>query len=267
MKETFRIIRLFGEFTNPFKIVSGAILTGVLTAIIAIILVVLLRKFILVPRRYPVLKYIAWFYFLLLPALAGFFGFKWGLFNSMRKDIKAHTEVYIKHVPASFDMNSSAELTALFMKDSAGVNVAPLANYSTDQLIDTAAGVIYAQYNGILERQALLKEKGNTLASVIVHISGGKGVAYFMKKAIRNLLKDKIGLSENVSKDLMEAKIEEVLSAGLFAKIMLIQLDHFLQGVQKGILITFFMIVMVPVVEILIAHYLHKKKKPVDGKL
>jgi hypothetical protein len=241
MKEAFRIIRLFGELTNPFKIISGAVIAGILTVIIAIILVVLLRKFILVPRRYPVLKFIAWSYFLILPLLAGFFGFKWGLFNSLRKDIREHSEVYVKHIPSSFDI-STKELFEQPM--------------TTNQMIDSLSEIVYRQYYQTLGKQSL-----------VIRISGGKGVAYFTKRAIHKLLKDKLGLEEGVSKDLMDEKINEVLRTGLFAKIALIQMDHFLQGVQKGILITFFLIIAIPVIEILIAHYLHKKKMRTDGKL
>lgn len=268
MKETFRIIRLFSEFTNPFKIISGAVFVGILTAIIAIILVILLRKFMLVPRRHPILKYIAWTYFILLPVLAGFFGFKWGLFNSLRKDIKTHTSVYIEHIPASFDQNTSRLITAYFISDSAGVNVAPMAKYTTNQLVDTAAEVIYRQYYATLEHQAILKDKGNAVVGFIARLTKGKGVAFFMKRSIRKLLTEKGGLDESVSEDLMGARIDEILRAGLFAKIILIRLDHFLQGVQKGILITFFLIIAIPLIEVLIAHYLYKKKmKQPDGKL
>lgn len=268
MKETFRIIRLFSEFTNPFKIISGAVFVGILTAIIAIVLVILLRKFMLVPRRHPILKYIAWTYFILLPVLAGFFGFKWGLFNSLRKDIKTHTSVYIEHIPASFDQNTSRLITAYFISDSAGVNVAPMAKYTTNQLVDTAAEVIYRQYYATLEHQAILKDKGNAVVGFIARLTKGKGVAFFMKRSIRKLLTEKGGLDESVSEDLMGARIDEILRAGLFAKIILIRLDHFLQGVQKGILITFFLIIAIPLIEVLIAHYLYKKKmKQPDGKL
>jgi hypothetical protein len=252
MKETFRIIRLFSDFTNPFKIVSGGILTGILTFIVALVLVILLGKLMLVPRRHPVLKYIAWTYFLLLPLLAGFFGFKWGLFNSLRKDIKQHTSTYIEHIPASFDDQTSVAIKGFFKGD--------VTQYTTNQLVDTAAEIIYRQYYATLDKQALLKDKGNALVNFIVGITKGKGVAYFMKKSIHKLLSEKAGLNEDVSKDLMASRIDEILKAGLFAKIILIQLDHFLQGVQKGILITFFLIILIPVIEILIAHYLHRRQ-------
>lgn len=252
MKETFRIIRLFSEFTNPFKIVSGGILMGILAFIVALVLVILLRRYMLVPRRYPVLKYIAWTYFLLLPLLAGFFGFKWGLFSSLRKDIKQHTSTYIEHIPASFDDQTSGAIRAFFKDD--------ITHYTTDQLIDTTAEIIYRQYYATLDKQALLKDKSNMLVNFIAGITKGKGVAYFMKKSIHKLLSEKAGLNEDVSKDLMASRIDEIIKAGLFAKIILIQLDHFLQGVQKGILVTFFLILLIPVIEILIAHYLHRKK-------
>jgi hypothetical protein len=256
MKETFRIIHLFGELTNPFSIISGGILVGIFTFIVALVLVILLRKFILVPRRYPVLKYVAWTYFFLLPVLAGFFGFKWGLFNSLRKDINQHTEFYIEHIPVSFDNQTSAAIKTFFKNDITG--------YSTNQVIDTAAEIIYSQYYATLGKQ----NTANVLVNFIAGVTKGKGVAYFMKKSIHKLLSEKGGLDESVSKDLMASRIDEILKAGLFAKIILIQLDHFLQGVQKGILITFFLIIMIPVIEILIAHYLHRKKKVAsDGSI
>jgi|GEM_PF-1848505 len=255
MKEIYQTLSQYGQFSNPAKVVGGAVLYGIAALLVTLILLIIFRKKILVSRSHKALRVLAYTYFILLPLLAGFFFMKWGFFNSMRKDIKAHTEVYIRHIPSTFDAQTSAAVK-LFLQD----QHISLATLSSDQLIDAVAEVIYAQYNTLLEKQASLKEGSNLLLSWALKISKGQGIARLMKNTIHKMLKEKLGLDESVSKELMASRIDEVLRTGFFAKITLIQVDHFLKGIQKGILITFFILLSIPLAEILIAHYLLRKK-------
>ena len=258
MKSVVNYFNLIGEFTNPGKFMWGAFLTGLTAFIIAVVLVILLRKFILVPRSGKILRFIAWCWFFVLPLLAGFFAFKWGFFNSLRKDIKTHADVYSKHVPAGFDQQASSAIQSLFRQpDGRPTDVSKL---STNQLIDTAGTLIYNVYGTTLEQQAAQDGVRGKLAAFMLRTTKGAGIAYTIKKYIRKMLSEKIGLEEGVSADLMETKITAIINGGLFINIALIQVDHFLKGLQKSVLITFLLILAIPCLEIGIAHYLHRKK-------
>ncbi|ACU64557.1 hypothetical protein [Chitinophaga pinensis] len=252
----FKTLSQLGDFVDPATIITGAVLYGIGALLLTLILLIVFRKRVLVPRKYTALRILAYSYFVILPLLAGFFGMKWGFFNGLRKDIKAHTSVYIEHIPSSIDAKTSAAVSN-YLRD----NNASLSNLTTDQLIDAVAEVIYTQYDSLLAQQQTLQQGSNVILPWLLKLTKGKGMAQFAKHTIHKLLKEKLGLDEDVSKELMASRIDEVLRTGLFAKIAMIQVDHFLKSIQKGILITLCLLMAIPLVEITIAHYLLKKKK------
>lgn len=258
MKSVVNYFNLIGEFTNPATFIWGAILTGLLAFIVALVLIILLRKHILIDRSHKVLRFIAYTYFILLPLLAGFFGFKWGFFNSVRKDIKTHAGVYAKHVPSVFDEQANSAIHNLFGAKEGGAS--SIAGLTSNQLIDTVGVVIYDVYGKTLEQRASLDGVQGKLAAFMLRTTKGAGIAFVIKKYIRKLLTEKLGLHEEVSADLMQTEIASIINGGLFVNIALIQVDHFLKGLQKGVLITFLLIFAIPCIEIGVAHYLHRKR-------
>lgn len=258
MKSVVNYFSLIGEFTNPGKFMWEAFLTGFIVFVIAVVLVILLRKFILVPRSGKILRFVAYCWFVVLPLMAAFFAFKWGFFNSLRKDIKAHAGAYSKHVPAVFDDQATTAVQSLFRRQDGSLT--EMSGLTSNQLIDTASVLIYNVYGTTLEQQAAKQGVQGKLAAFMLRTTKGAGIAYAIKKYIRKILSEKIGLQEEVSADLMETKITSIIHGGLFVNIALIQVDHFLKGLQKGVLITFLLILAIPCVEIGIAHYLHRKK-------
>jgi hypothetical protein len=261
MKEMYQTLSQLGQFVNPSTIISGAVLSGIAALILTLLLLIIFRKKILVARRYKALRILAYSYFIILPLLAGFLWMKWGFFNSLRKDIKAHTEIYIKHIPSSFDTQTSAAVSNFLHNKNTS-----LSALTTDQLIDAVVDVIYTQYSTMLSQQQTLEKGSNVLLSWALKLTKGKGVAQLIRDTIRKTLKEKLGLDEAVSNDLMASRIDEIIKMGLFAKIGLIQADHFIKGLQKGILITFCILMAIPLAEVIIAHYLLKKKQPIPQR-
>ncbi|MGO4292509.1 hypothetical protein [Chitinophaga sp. RAB17] len=258
MKSVVNYFNLIGEFTNPATFIWGAILTGLLAFIVALVLVILLRKHILIDRSHKVLRFIAYTYFILLPLLAGFFGFKWGFFNSVRKDIKTHAGVYAKHVPSVFDEQANSAVQSLFASKEG--DASSITGMTSNQLIDTVGVLVYNVYGKTLEQRAALDGVQGKLAAFMLRTTKGAGVAFLIRKYITKLLTEKLGLHEEVSNELMQKEIASIINGGLFVNIALIQVDHFLKGLQKGVLITFLLIFAIPCIEIGVAHYLHRKR-------
>lgn len=258
MKSVVSYFNLVGEFTNPAKFMWGAFLSGLVAFIIAVILVIVLRKFILIPRSNKLLRFVAYTYFVLLPILAAFFAFKWGFFNSLRKDIKAHQEVYAKHIPPVFDQQASSAVQSLFRQPDGSPS--DLTKLSTNQVIDTVGALVYNVYGSTLEQQASQSGVKGKLAAFMLHTTKGAGVAALMKKYIIKFLAEKLKLGEDTGEALMETKLMTIIQGGLFLNIAVIQVDLFLKGLQKGVLITFLIILAIPLAEVVLAHYLHRRK-------
>ncbi|SKA38451.1 hypothetical protein SAMN04488128_104445 [Chitinophaga eiseniae] len=258
MQTIVTYFHLAGEFTNPYKFITGAILSGLTAFAVALILVLLLRKYILVPRSHKVLKFVAYAYFVALPLLAGFFGLKWGFFHSLRKDIREHTDVYAAHVPPLFGQQALGAVDSLFGGH------AEMSSLSTHQLIDTVAVVVYNVYGSTLEQQLSATQgvKGK-LASMLLHITKNKSIAAMMHKAVYNLLHDKLGLSEGVSNAVVHTSLRKLVNGNLFVNIAVIQVDQFLKGLQRGILYTFLLILAIPLIEVGYAHYRYRRQPAV----
>ncbi|MBW8688008.1 hypothetical protein [Chitinophaga rhizophila] len=256
MKEMYNTLAQLGDFVNPGVVISGAIFTGIAAFFIPLIVLIILRKKILITRRYKALKFLAYSYFVLIPVLTGFLATKWGFFNSLRKDIKAHTAVYVERIPSPIDQQTSAAVSR-YMRD----HHIRLSTVTTDQVIDEVADVVYAHYDSLLARQQTLQASSNMVTSWALKLTKGKGVAQMIRHTIRKVLKEKLGLEEAVSNELMASRIEEVVKMGLFTKVALIQADHFLKGIQKGVLITWSILMLIPLAEVLTAHYLLKRSR------
>ncbi|MBC9909599.1 hypothetical protein [Chitinophaga varians] len=255
MRTIVTYFQLAGEFTNPYRFISGAVFSGLIAFATALILVLLLRRYILVPRSHKLLKVLAYVYMVALPLLAGFFGLKWGFFHSLRKDIREHTDVYAAHVPPVFSETALKAVDSLF-----GGN-ARISSLSTHQVIDTAAVVVYNVYGSTLEQQlgATQGVKGK-LASLLLQITKSKAIAGVMHKAIYHLLHDKLGLTEDASNEVVHTSLSKLMNGNLFVNIAVIQVDQFLKGLQRGILYTFLMILAVPLIEVSIAHYRYRRQ-------
>lgn len=120
--------------------------------------------------------------------------------------------------------------------------------------------VVYNVYGKTLEERASVDGAQGRMAAFMLRATRGAGIAFVIKKYIRKLLTEKIGLQEEVSSELMQTEIAALIKGGLFVNIAMIQVDHFLKGMQKGVLITFLLILAVPCIEIGVAHYLHRKR-------
>lgn len=255
MRTIVTYFQLAGEFTNPYRFISGAVFSGLIAFAVALILVLMLRKYILVPRSHKLLKVLAYVYLVALPLLAGFFGLKWGFFHSLRKDIREHTDVYAAHVPPVFSETALKAVDSLF-----GGN-ARISSLSTHQVIDTAAVVVYNVYGSTLEQQLSTTQgvKGK-LASLLLQLTKSKAIAGMMHKAVYNLLHDKLGLTEGASNEVVHTSLSKLVNGNLFVNMAVIQVDQFLKGLQRGILYTFLIILAVPLIEVSIAHCRYRRQ-------
>ncbi|MCW3464559.1 hypothetical protein [Chitinophaga nivalis] len=252
MKTIVEYFHFAGQFTNPSRFVAGAVISGLLSFAAMLVLIILLRRFILVYRASPVMKWIAYSYFIVLPLLAAFFGFKWGFFHSLRQDIKSHAGNYAQQFPAGIEKETTAALQSLLTGSGSGEN--GMEHLTGSQLIDTVSTVVYNVYGSTLSEQAAKPGVQGQLINFVQNRMMGKGVATFVKKQIRKILKEKLGVAPTISHALLQTQVSEIVSAGFFVKVLLLQTDYFLKGLQQGVLITFLIILSIPLLEIVVAN-------------
>jgi hypothetical protein len=252
-------LKLFSSFTNPFSIFLSGLFWAIGSFLFFLLLVIFLRKFILVKRGNAFLKYLSWTYFL-IPAVAIFFGFKFGILNGTRKDLKEHVSNYTQGLDGimkeSLGSTPDEFISELITgKDSANLNL------NTNQVIDRFSEVLYAKFGSSMETAA--KQDSTTagkFAYIFLKFTKSKGVAMSIKITIRELLYRELGVDKDVSKEVMQTKFKELLQQGLFTTILEKEIDRMFIPWEKTALIIFSCILLFPLTETVIANIIYRKK-------
>lgn len=218
--------QMLPNYADTLRIVLSAIITAIVVFFITLLLFIFFRKIILVKRKNLFLKYLAISYMIVIPLVAGFFGFKFGLINGLDNNLKKNLPSYTKNIEKTFINKFGADMsTILFSKfpNSKEANI----KISTNEAIDMLSLAIYTQYGQSLEQSSKQQGIRSKAAELILQIARGKMVSSKIKKGIHGLLVDKIGTSEEVSKEIMDTKIGELVKEGLFTKILTLQVNNF----------------------------------------
>ncbi len=247
------------QYTNPFDIIKGTILYILIFFFVTLVLVFVFRKRILVKRQNAMLKYLSYAYFIVLPLLSGFFGFKYGMANAVEKDLIKHTDSYSTAIENSFLADSSGILKAVLSGD---VNMAKnTPGISVNNSIDVLTYVIYDSYGATLEKAA---KANNTVtakvAGLFLKVTQSMVISKMVKKTLHNVISEKVGLGEELSDKLMETKLNELIKNGIFKEIAIIQIKQVFGGIKKGVLIMLSLVFGACIIEIGIAHYYLKKQ-------
>jgi len=254
MKQFYDMLAIGKDFVNPAQLITGALTSGILALFATLILLIIFRKLVLTPRIHISLRILSYTYFIVLPLLAGFFWAKWGAFNALRKGINSRPEIVSRYIPDTYNKRISAATRSFLANNSLSV-----ADMSTNQLIDTISGIVTAKYDTVLAEEQQ-KPGLNRITHKVLTLLRSRQLSATLKHSVRNVLETKLGLEEDMSKELMATRIDEILRTGFFEHIVLLQVNSTLKKVQKGIITTFCIIMLIPLLEIAIAIYLFRKK-------
>jgi hypothetical protein len=252
-------ISFFSAFTNPFSIFLSGIFWAIGSFLFFLLLVIFLRKFILVKRKSKFLKYLSWTYFL-IPVLAIFFGFKFGILNGMRNDLKAHVQNYTKVMDVFIKEFMGATPDEFFTEIVAGKNSAT-ADMNTNQVIDRFSDTVYAKFGSSMESAAMQDSTmPGKFAGLFLKMTKSKGISAGIKYSIHELLYKELGIDKDVSKDVMQTKFRELLQKGLFTSILEKEIDHLFIPWEKTIGIIFSVLLLFPLTEIIISTIIFRKQ-------
>ncbi len=245
-------INLISQFTNPVKVILSALGVAAVAAVIMILLLIFLRKKIMVKRAYPAMRFLPVLYFVTLPLLTAFFGFKWGLIRAVHSDLETHLTAYTQPMDALLQANiDKMGVVSEFVN----------SNMSANQLIDSLSDRIYAEYGQTLYEESMRSEDMSSKVSGLLYkITKGRMVAAGLKQAIHKMAHDYILLDDATTKELMNERMAKLLRSGLFTHIVHLQLENFFGKAARSVAILYFIILLIPLTEIVIAHVLYSKR-------
>lgn len=247
------------QYTDPIHIISQTAVFTFLFFVIALILVILLRKRILVERSNIILKYLSYIYLFALPIISGFLGFKYGLARAVEKDLISHIDKYSITLENNFKSDTASFFGTLFNGDKKLAQSMP--GISTNQTVDVLTFLLYESYGLSLEKTA---NQNNTIiskaASLFLKVTKSQVISMMVKKTLHDLISEKIGLGDEMSDKLMKTKLNELIDNGIFKQIAIIQIQKVFGGIKNTAILLLIFAYVVVGTEITIAHFLKRKK-------
>lgn len=247
---------LITRYSNPFSIILSGIVAMMCAGITMLVLLIVLRRLVLVKRRHIALRILSIAYFVVLPVLAGLFGFKWGLIRGLRNDLSGHAAVYLKPVDDAFRQKMMGS--------------APFANaaiLSTNDAIDLMTDQLWKSYRGELLAQAGHDGAAGYIAGFLMRVSDGRFLATTVKSKLKDVVRDKIGVDREVTAEVLGTQWGVLLNEGVFTKIATLEIAVLANKMMKSVCVFFALILIMPTVEIGVSRHFARRALAQQGLL
>jgi hypothetical protein len=238
---------LISPYVNPGRILWSGIWIAIASFTVVLVLMIIFRKKILVRRRYQVLRILAVCYFLILPLLAAYTGFKWGVVH------KAHQEVDAQLPKLTGELDKAVNV----LVDGYLLTLPFNTTLSIDEHIDALTELIFKAYESTVK----ISSFNDILKRLAVNSTT---TSAFVKKSIHDMVEQKIGIEKDITKGVMKTRMDELLETGLFTKISLLYTDSFFGSIKKGTFVVFLLVLGIIVAEIGIAWQMRLSGKKDD---
>ncbi len=252
--------KVFGEYVSPVKVIGAGITAAVLFALFLLVLLIVFRKKVLAQRRYPILKVLAYSYFLFIPLLGGFFAFQWGAINSLHNQLKENLMAKVKVYTDGMDTNWETYIAQALISGVPDDQV-PTITISANNVVEIGTEALYLRYQTYVD-SLLINDESLVINALgyINNLTDGKVMSYAVKKGIFKLLDKGLAMDESMSEELMETRLDELIKGGVLSKILGIQLDRIFKPLKQSTIIVFCIILLFPLIEIAIANNWFRKK-------
>lgn len=249
---------LFRQYANPAYVLFQSLLWMGVWFAVALVAMLLLRKKVLVRRQYKGLRVLAFAWFIVVPFAAAIFGFKWGIIRGVHLDLRRHSSIYAKAIDYGLSEQLKADLPTFWtdLERAAGSNP---GGHSVDDAIDKLGTLVYKNYGDVWEEAAKSEDRTSALfAGFMIKLTRGKAAAWATKKAVRKVFEKTLLMEKDDAKAAMRAQLDDPnpIEGGLATKILQLQFDRFFGSAEKGVVVTFALLLLIPATEIGLAHWL-----------
>ncbi|MBB4034649.1 hypothetical protein GGR21_000536 [Dysgonomonas hofstadii] len=245
--DIFRYWNTLTDYINPVWIIAWAIIGGLIGFFLFLVLELVLRKKILVNRRHWSLKYLSYIYMAFFLLFGAFCFTQWFAIHNCQTQLVNNIPAYLGSANAAFN----------------------------EYLKDEIEAVVEARYLDLTGREALTKTAdvaAKTLSDYIKSTEtdiGSKVSAMliqtdFIKEKVVSQLAEKVGeqllMDKDLTQEMLDVKINNILNDGVLNSVVEKHIRNIFGGLKMQIYLIFLIGLLIPVAEIILAHYLEKKQ-------
>lgn len=242
---------LFSSYVDITTVFLWGILGGLLGFVLALILEIVLRNKILVRRKYKVLKFISYCYFAFFPFFFGFCFTQWFALHAIEKQV-------VKHIPSVTEASNALfdDYLRAYVKEqiSAG-NI----NIQIDGGVDAGVDLVVALASYMKQEEDSVPAKG--IVSILSNLLKSDILKKEAKDQIAKGLSSSLGVDKEIIEELLETDLQKILDKGTINTFVELQVRSAFDGLRNQVLLVFIIGIGIPIIEILLAHYLNRKRR------
>lgn len=235
----------FAEYINILSIIWDGIKTGLLCFVIALVVLIILKKRVLVKRSCFPLKLLAGSYYFFIPVICLVLGGGYGFLASARDQIITKLPLYQSSIQMLIDQNFNIE-----------IEVQSYTNKSLDKTIDDV--VVDMQQILIAELNIVNENQTSTQKFVLSVLDSSVG-KHFLKSQLKGKMASISGLDKGMVEDVFEIKLSEIFTSEVIIKIMGFYVQKIFNGMIIPLVIIWVGLLLIPLVEIIVANCYNRK--------
>lgn len=255
LTDIFKYWDTLTQYINPATVIISAIMGGVLGFIIFLIAEILLCKKILIRRRHWSLKYLSYLYMVFFPLFAGFCFTQWFAIHTCERELVKNIPIYLGDANSLFNTYLKDEVVKIL--DERHLQL------TGHEAIDKAASVAGSTASGLLKSNISTTDTTLTAKASSYLLSKAAETEFIKNKAVE-YVEEKMGsavmMDKNTTTEILNVKIENILDDGVLNTILEKHIKNIFGGFKMNVLLIFLIGMAIPLAEIILAHYLEKKR-------
>lgn len=252
--DIFRYWDTITEYVNPLAIILWAITGGVIGFITVLIAELILRKKILIRRRHWTLQWLSYIYMVFLPLFAGFCFTQWFALHGCEREIVKNIPTYLGEANSAFNTYLRNEVEKIIDKRHIQLTGHDVIDKTASYASQTASTLLSEAQSA---DSSITAKASAFLISKVMETDFVKDQAV---KYVESALGEKVLNDKELTNDLLNVKIENILTDGVLNTIIEKKVKNIFGGLKLNIVFIFLLGLAIPIAEIILAHYLEKKR-------
>lgn len=243
----------FSQYFNLFSIIWGGIKIGLLSFIVLLILLIALKKFVLVRRRYKALKYLAYSYYFFIPIIGLCLGFLYGAISTSRDQVIEKLPFYQSSIQSVIEQNFNFNIE--------------ISSYSEQSLNSTLDDVVTQAHSMMIAQLKLSDTNRNQTQNFIIMVLDSPIGMRYLKSTLKDKLSSTVGLERGLVDEVFEVKLSNLLSSEVIIKIFAFYIKQLVNGFLLPIMIIWGLLLLIPLIEILFSYSYNKKYQVIVNEI
>lgn len=248
------------EYINPYHVIIWGVAGGILGFLLTLFVVIWLRKKILVPRKYTILKVLSYCYLVFFPLFIGFIAFQLSAVHNFERQVVKNIPKYLGETNQLFNTYLKAEVIKIISEET-------LKSSGNDLLDKTVKGAQSIAGTLLKDKASELwasdTETGfkDVVASYVTSVLAETG---FVRTYLVSGIKQKIGnvllMDKKTANEFFDVEIGKILDSGILNTVLEKHTKNITGGLKMNVLLLLLLVVALPVIEIIIANRIYQNK-------